>query len=461
MERLTAIVLAAGEGKRMRSRRPKVLHPLCGRPLIAYALRVARAVADRLVIVVPPEADQVAAAAGPEVTAVVQRERLGTGHAVLQAREAAGEGTILVLPGDMPLLTAESVERLVGHHRTTGAAATLLTAVLEQPSGYGRVLRQRGRVARIVEERDATDDQKKVTEVNTSVYCFDGRRLWAALAEVRADNDQGEYYLTDVIGLLARAGARVEAVAAADPTEALGVNDRKQLAAVAAIQRQRILDRLMDSGVTVVDPASTYVDDTVTVGPDTVIHPHVVVQGATVIGSDCVIGAGSHLTACRLADRVTVRPYCVLTEAVVEEDTELGPFCHLRPRAHIGAGARIGNFVEVKKSRIGRGSKANHLAYIGDAVVGEGVNIGAGAITCNYDGLAKHETRIGDGAFVGTNASLVAPLTIGEGAYIGSGSVITKDVPPGALAVERSPQVVKEGWVERRKARATAPRKDD
>jgi bifunctional UDP-N-acetylglucosamine pyrophosphorylase/glucosamine-1-phosphate N-acetyltransferase len=395
------------------------------------------------------------------VTAVVQRERLGTGHAVLQARDAAGDGPLLVLPGDMPLLTAESVERLVNHHRTTGAAATVLTAVLEQPAGYGRVLRQRGRVARIVEERDATDDQKKVTEVNTSVYCFDGRRLWAALAEVRADNEQGEYYLTDVIGVLVRAGARVEAVAVTDPTEALGVNDRKQLAAAAAIQRRRILDRLMESGVTVVDPASTYVDDTATIGPDTVIHPQVVVEGATVIGSDCVIGAGSHLTACRLADRVTVRPYCVLREAVVEDDAELGPFCHLRPHAHIGAGARIGNFVEVKKSRIGRGSKANHLAYIGDAVVGERVNIGAGAITCNYDGLAKHETRIGDGAFIGTNASLVAPLTIGEGAYIGSGSVITKDVPPGALAVERSAQVMKEGWVARRKARAIAPRKDD
>lgn len=461
MERLTAVILAAGEGKRMRSRRPKVLHPLGGRPLIAYPLRLARAVADRIVMVIPPDADAVVEAAGPEVTAVVQRERLGTGHAVLQARAVCGDEPILVLPGDMPLLTVESVERLVGHHRATGAAATVLTAVLDQPAGYGRVLRQRGRVARIVEERDATDDQKKVTEVNTSVYCFDGRRLWAALAEVRADNDQGEYYLTDVIGVLGRTGARVEAVTVGDPTEALGVNDRRQLAVVAAIQRRRILDRLMESGVTVIDPASTWVDDTVRIGPDTVLHPQVVLQGATVIGDECVIGVGSQVTASRLGDRVTLRPYCVLTEAVVEEDAELGPFCHLRPRAHIGAGARIGNFVEVKKSRIGRGSKANHLAYIGDAVVGERVNIGAGAITCNYDGLAKHETRIGDGAFIGTNASLVAPLTIGEGAYIGSGSVITKDVPPGALAVERSPQVVKEGWAERRRARAAARRKDD
>jgi bifunctional UDP-N-acetylglucosamine pyrophosphorylase/glucosamine-1-phosphate N-acetyltransferase len=461
MERLTAVILAAGEGKRMRSRRPKVLHALGGRPLIAYPLRVARAVADRLVIVIPPDAAEVAEAAGPDVTAVIQHERLGTGHAVLQARPACGDEPVLVLPGDMPLLSADSVERLVSHHRATGAAATVLTAVLDQPFGYGRVLRQRGRVARIVEERDATDDQKKVTEVNTSVYCFDGRRLWAALAEVRADNDQGEYYLTDVIGLLVRAGARVEAVTVADPTEALGVNDRKQLAAVAAILRRRILDRLMESGVTVIDPASTYVEDTVTVGPDSVLHPHVWLQGATVIGSECVIGPGAHITASRLGDRVTLRPYCVLTEAVVEEDAELGPFCHLRPRAHIGAGAKIGNFVEVKKARIGRGSKANHLAYIGDAVVGERVNIGAGAITCNYDGFSKHETRIGDGAFIGTNTSLVAPLTIGEGAYVGSGSVITKDVPPGALAVERSPQVVKEGWVARRRARAGAPRRDD
>ena len=461
MERLTAVILAAGEGKRMRSRRPKVLHALGGRPLIAYPLRVARAVADRLVIVIPPDAAEVAEAAGPDVTAVIQHERLGTGHAVLQARAACGDEPVLVLPGDMPLLSTDSVERLVSHHRATGAAATVLTAVLDQPFGYGRVLRQRGRVARIVEERDATDDQKKVTEVNTSVYCFDGRRLWAALAEVRADNDQGEYYLTDVIGLLVRAGARVEAVTVADPTEALGVNDRKQLAAVAAILRRRILDRLMESGVTVIDPASTYVEDTVTVGPDSVLHPHVWLQGATVIGSECVIGPGAHITASRLGDRVTLRPYCVLTEAVVEEDAELGPFCHLRPRAHIGAGAKIGNFVEVKKARIGRGSKANHLAYIGDAVVGERVNIGAGAITCNYDGFSKHETRIGDGAFIGTNTSLVAPLTIGEGAYVGSGSVITKDVPPGALAVERSPQVVKEGWVARRRARAGAPRRDD
>jgi bifunctional UDP-N-acetylglucosamine pyrophosphorylase / glucosamine-1-phosphate N-acetyltransferase len=460
MDSLTAVVLAAGEGKRMRSRRPKVLHRLCGRPLVGYPLRAARTLADRIVVVVGPDGEAVTAAAGADVVTVEQRERLGTGHAVLQARDAVDGRSVLVLPGDVPLLGADTVERLVRHHRAAGAAATLLTAIVSEPRGYGRVLRQRGRVAGIVEERDATDDQKAITEINTGVYCFEADRLWPALADVRADNEQGEYYLTDVVGLLARAGARIEAVGVADPVEGLGVNDRRQLAALAAIQRRRILDRLMEAGVTVVDPATTYVDDTVTIGADTVVEPGVVIEGPTVIGGDCVVGAGSHVTASRIGDAVILRPYCVLVEAVVEDEAVLGPFCHLRPRAVIGSRAHIGNFVEVKKSRIGRGAKANHLAYIGDAIVGEAANIGAGAVTCNYDGAAKHETRIGDRAFIGTNSSLVAPLTIGEGAYIGSGSVITKDVPPGALAVERASQVVREGWASRRAQRRASDKKD-
>ncbi len=461
MDGVTAVILAAGDAKRMRSRQPKVLHPLCGRPLIGYVLRAARVVADRIVMVVGPNAEGVRAAAGEAITFVEQRERLGTGHAVLQARPSCGAGTVLVLAGDMPLLTSETLERLVNHHATAGAAATVLTAVLDRPQGYGRILRQGGRVKRIVEERDATDDQKKIAEINMSVYCFDARRLWKALAEVRPDNDQGEYYLTDTIGTLAKAGGRIEAVAVADPVEALGINDRKQLATVAAILRRRILDRLMAEGVTILDPTSTYIEDTVTIGPDTTVYPNVLIEGVTTIGRDCVIASGCQLTASRLGDRVKLKPYCVLTEASVEDEAQLGPFCHLRPQARIGSRARIGNFVEVKKSRIGRGSKANHLAYIGDATVGENVNIGAGAITCNYDGAAKHETTIDDGAFIGTNTSLVAPLTVGAGAYIGSGSVITKDVPPGALAVERSQQIVKEGWVARRAAKRSGRDKDD
>jgi bifunctional UDP-N-acetylglucosamine pyrophosphorylase/glucosamine-1-phosphate N-acetyltransferase len=461
VQRLTTVILAAGEGKRMRSRTPKMLHRMCGRPLIAYPLRLARTLSDRVVMVIGPGADDVRAAIGQDVAIAEQLERLGTGHAVLQARSACpAEGMILVLAGDMPLLSLETLERLVQHHRATGAAATVLTALVERPQGYGRVLRQGGRVKRIVEDRDATDDEKKINEINTSVYCFDAKRLWPTLGELKPDNDQGELYITDVVGLLARAGARVEAVAVGDPAEALGVNDRKQLAQVATIQRRLTLDRLMAEGVTVLDPASTYVDDTVTIGSDTMLYPNVLIEGATTIGSDAVIGTGCQIVSSQIADGVRLRPYCVVTDSEIQEGAELGPFCHLRPNAVIGPQAKLGNFVEVKKSRIGRGSKANHLAYIGDATVGDGVNIGAGAITCNYDGFTKSETKIGDGAFIGTNVSMVAPLTIGEGAYIGSGAVITKDVPPDALAVERSPQVTKEGWASRRRARAATPKKE-
>jgi len=384
---------------------------------------------------------------------VVQTERLGSGHAVLQARRECADGTILVLPGDMPLLSVETIERLVTHHRKSRAAATVLTAVVPEPQGYGRVLRQGGRVKRIVEDRDASDAEKKIAEINTSVYCFAAGRLWSALGKVRSDNDQGEYYLTDVIGVLSRAGARVDAIVVSDASEAAGVNDRKQLAAVTAIQRRRILDRLMESGVTILDPASTYIEDTVTIGADTTIYPNVIIEGQSVIGRECVVGAGSHVNACTIGDRVTVLPYCVLRESVIEEAAILGPFCHLRPLAHVGPKAKIGNFVELKKSKIGRGSKVPHLSYVGDATVGDGVNVGAGTITCNYDGVHKHETKIADHAFIGTNTSLVAPVTVGEGAYIGAGSTITKDVPPGALAVGRAPQIVKEGWAARKARR--------
>jgi bifunctional UDP-N-acetylglucosamine pyrophosphorylase/glucosamine-1-phosphate N-acetyltransferase len=458
MDRLTAIVLAAGEGKRMRSRQPKVLHPLCGRPLIAYPLRTARSLADRIVLVVGRNGEDVVGAAGPDVRSVVQAERLGSGHAVLQAKGECDEGTILVLPGDMPLLSVETIERLVEHHRKSRAAATVLTAIVAEPQGYGRVLRQGGRVKRVVEDRDATDAEKKISEINTAVYCFAAGRLWSALGKVRPDNDQGEYYLTDVIGILSRAGARVDAVATVDPSEAIGVNDRKQLAAVTAMQRRRILDRLMEAGVTMLDPASTYIEDTVTIGPDTTIHPQVMIEGQSAIGSECVIGVGSHVSSCRIGDRVTLLPYCVLRDSVIEDAAMLGPFCHVRPLSHVGPKAKVGNFVELKKSKIGRGSKVPHLSYVGDATVGEGVNIGAGTITCNYDGVHKHETTIDDHAFIGTNTSLVAPITVGEGAYIGAGSTITKDVPPGALAVGRAPQIVKDGWAARKTKKREEPR---
>ena len=330
MDGLTTVILAAGEGKRMRSRTPKVLHPLCGRPLIAYALRLARALSDRVVLVVGPNADGVRVVAGAGVTIVEQRERLGTGHAVLQARDACPtSGALLVLAGDMPLLLLETLERLVAHQRATSAAATVLTAIVDRPHGYGRVLRQGGRVNGIVEERDATADQKAISEINTSVYCFDARRLWPALGEIKPDNDQGELYLTDVIGLLARAGARVEAVSVGDPAEALGINDRRQLAQLAAIQRRRILERLMTEGVTIIDPAATYVDVDVEVGEDTVLHPGTSLQGHVRIGERCTVLPGSRIRDSTLEDEVTVLDGAVII------DSHIGPGDTVEAHAHI------------------------------------------------------------------------------------------------------------------------------
>lgn len=461
MANLTAIILAAGESTRMRSRRPKVLHRLCGRSLIHYPVDVARALGARVIVVVGRGADEVRAAVGPEADAtfVEQRERRGTGHAVLQAQEICEKepGAVLVLPGDMPLLTEATLRRLLDRHRESGAAATLLTAELDDPTGYGRVVRESGRPVGIVEHRDANPAQRAIREVGTSTYCFDSRRLWPALAELTPQNEQGEYYLTDVIAILRRQGHAIDAVLAEDPLEGFGVNDRRQLAQLASVMRGRILDRLMAEGVTILDPASTYVDATVQIGADTVLSPGVMLEGHTVIGSDCAIGPGCHMSASRVGDRVTLLPYCVLREAVVEDDATLGPFCHLRPASHVGANAKIGNFVELKKANIGKGAKVPHLSYVGDATLGAGVNFGAGAITCNYDGVAKHETHVGPGAFIGTNSSLVAPITVGDGAYVGAGSVITKDVPAGALAVTRAQQAVKEGWVAR-KQKTRAPK---
>ncbi len=360
MNGLTVVILAAGEGKRMRSRTPKVLHPLCGRPLIAYALRLARALADRVVLVVGPNADGLRAAAGADVTIVEQRERLGTGHAVLQARAACpAGGPLLVLAGDMPLLLLETLERLVEHQRSTGAAATVLTALVERPHGYGRVLRLGGRVNRIVEERDATDDQKTVNEINTSVYCFDARRLWPALGEIKPNNDQGELYLTDVIGLLARAGAKVETVPVSEPAEALGINDRRQLAELAGIQRRRILDRLMTEGVTVIDPAATYVDVDVEVGEDTVLYPGTSLEGSVRIGERCTILPGSRIRDSTLEDEVTVLDGAVVVGSHLGRGervepharidgqrpgaarVDVGPVVDARVRALLEAGARI------------------------------------------------------------------------------------------------------------------------
>ncbi len=458
MSETWTVILAAGEGKRMRSRRAKVLHRLAGRPLVAYPVALARAIGTRGIVLVvghQGEAVRAALAGEPDLRFVEQKEQRGTGHALAMARDAvpASATELLLLYADVPLLATATVTRLLAHHRRTRAAATLLTFTPADPTGYGRILRRggaRGRVRGIVEERDATAAQRRLRESNSGIYGFDPRVLWPTLDRLSPENDQGEFYLTDVIGLLARGRRRVEAVHVDDPLEVAGVNDRRQLAELEVVLRARTLGRLMAEGVTVLDPGSTYVDADVHVGRDTVLYPGVLLEGRTTLGEGCVVGTGCQLTDMTLGERVTLRPYCVMERSIVEADATVGPFARLRPGSVIGAGAEVGNFIEIKKSTLGRRVKAHHVGYLGDAVVGEGANIGAGTITCNYDGAKKHETRIGARAFIGTNSSLVAPLTVGEDAYIGAGSVITKDVPPGALALERAPQVIKEGWTERR-----------
>jgi bifunctional UDP-N-acetylglucosamine pyrophosphorylase/glucosamine-1-phosphate N-acetyltransferase len=461
-----AVVLAAGEGKRMRSGRAKVLHRLAGRPLVAYPVVLARAVgAQGVVVVVGHQGEAVRDALAPllatgDVRFVEQREQRGTGHALAVAKGAVpGHVTeLLLLYADVPLLAAGTVERLLAHHRRTRAAATVLTFTPADTTGYGRIVRRGGRrgpVAGIVEERDATPAQRRLRECNSGIYCFDPRWLWPALDRLSPENHQGELYLTDAVGLLARSRRRVESVPVEDPREVAGVNDRRQLAELEGVLRARTIGRLLDEGVTVLDAAATYVEADVTVGRDTILYPGVHLEGRTSVGEGCVLQTGCQLADATLGDRVTVRAYSVVSGSVVESGAILGPFAHVRPGSLVRANAKVGNFVELKKATVGRGAKVPHLSYMGDATVGEGANVGAGTITCNYDGVAKHETHIGARAFVGTNSSLVAPLHIGDDAYIAAGSVITKDVPAGALAVGRAHQVNKEGWTERRRQRGT------
>jgi len=465
MRETWAVVLAAGEGKRMRSARAKVLHRLAGQPLIAYPLALAQELGVRgTVVVVGHQGDAVRESLGATDGGLLrfaeQKEQRGTGHALTMARGAVPEtaGELLLLYADVPLLALATAERLLAHHRRTRAAATVLTFTPPDPAGYGRMVRRgrRGPVVGIVEDRDATATQRRIRECNSGIYAFDPHALWPALERLSPDNDQAELYLTDVIGGLARGRRRVESVHVDDPLEVAGVNDRRQLAELEAVLRERTLGRLMAEGVTVLDPRATYVDAGVAVGRDTILYPGVRLAGRTVIGEGCVIGTGCQVTDMTVGDRVTIRPYCVVDGSVVEADVTLGPFARLRPGTLLQAGADIGNFIEIKKSTIGRRVKAHHVGYLGDATVGDGANIGAGMVVCNYDGVRKNQTRIGARAFVGTNSSLVAPLQIGDDAYVGAGSVITKDVPPGALAVERAPQVIKEGWIERRRARPAA-----
>jgi bifunctional UDP-N-acetylglucosamine pyrophosphorylase/glucosamine-1-phosphate N-acetyltransferase len=458
---LAAVVLAAGKGTRMKSQLAKVLHEVCGRPLAFFPARCALELgAAPVVAVVGHQAEAVEAAlkaglAGGALRFAVQREQLGTAHAVLAARDALGDhrGPVAILSGDTPLLTTATLRAVVEAREAAGAAISLAVMTLPDPRGYGRIVRDgRGAPRAIVEEKDASEAERAIREVNAGLYCVDGAFLWDALSRVGAANAQREFYLTDLVAL---AAAGAGAVAVEVPSlEAAGVNDRAELSRAGRAMTERIALELMRAGVTIEDPARFDVDDGVAIGADTVIEPGVRLRGRTRIGSGCRIAQGAVLTDATVADGATVKPYSVVEDAVIGPRAIVGPFSRLRPGTELGEDVHVGNFVETKKARLAKGAKANHLTYLGDAVIGERVNVGAGTITCNYDGEKKHETRVGDGAFIGSDSTLVAPVEIGAGAYIGAGSTITEAVPPGALAVGRGRQVIKEGWVAARKAKA-------
>ncbi len=461
MRDLCAIIMAAGQGTRMHSDLVKVLHPLNGLPMAAHVLECCRRLGlKQTLLVVGHQADRVRDALAPWAEGmefILQAEQRGTAHAVLQAEGALQgyAGDVLVLSGDVPLLSEALVRRLVSTHRDSGAIATVVTARLADPTGYGRVLRdRRGAFRAIVEEVEATPGERRVREINAGIFCFRAPQVFIALHQVRPSAVKKELYLPAVLPILQKARGRIATVLAEDPQEALGINTRAELAAAAAVLRRRIVERLMAEGVTCLDPGSVYVSNLTTVGRDTTLYPNVHIEGRTVIGTGCTIHASCRLRDARLGHRVTVLDGCVIQESDIGDDCAIGPYAHLRPGNRLRRRVKVGNFVEVKKSVLGEGSKVPHLTYVGDATVGERVNIGAGTITCNYDGFAKHQTVIEDEAFIGSNTSLVAPLKIGRGAIVAAGSAITQEVPPDAVAFGRAMQVNKEGRAaEIRKAR--------
>lgn len=449
MSKIHAVVLAAGQGTRMKSKLYKVLHPVCGKPMVQHVVdTLASMRVEDVIVVVGHGADAVRSTLGERVTYALQKEQLGTAHAVQQAVPflQAKEGTTFILYGDVPLLSEETLTALLRYHEEQQVAATVLTAVVPDPTGYGRIVRsETGEVLRIVEHKDATPSERAIREINTGIYCFDNQKLLKALAQVKNDNAQGEYYVTDCIGILRQAGEKVAAFEAVDPDETMGVNDRAQLAEAEAYMRRRIAVRHMKNGVTIVDPASTYIEADVVIGADTVIQPGTFLRAGTTIGADCVIGPQADLTNVQVADRVTIS-YSVMVDARVEADSTVGPFAYVRPGTEIGPHVKIGDFVELKNAKIGKGTKVPHLSYVGDAEIGEGVNIGCGTITVNYDGAVKHKTVVMDGSFIGCNTNLVAPVTVGQNAYVAAGSTITQDVPDEALAIARERQVNKPGY---------------
>ncbi len=442
---LNVLIMAAGLGTRMRSRLAKVLHKLDGRPLINHVCETALELVPRKIcVVVGHQADDVKTAVLNDVDAgvaefVLQKQQLGTGDAVNAARDVFenADSTLLVLSGDVPMINAETLVALVAVHHNNNASCTVLTVRLEDPTGYGRVVRgASGSFDRIVEQKDATDEQRQVDEINSGIYCFDSKKLFAGLSLVRNDNIQGEYYLTDVPGILREQGNDVAIFQCDDPREVEGVNDRGQLAHMEKTIRKRTIQRLMlENGVTFIDPKSVYVSAKASIGCDTVVHPNVTIEGDSVVGDNCIIRSGTRIKSSKIGNGVEIRDNCLIRDSDVGDECTLGPMAHLRGHAVMADASKVGNFVEMKKSKLGKGSKASHLTYLGDATIGENTNIGAGTITCNYDGKNKHETHIGDNVKIGSDTMLIAPIKVGDGAVTGAGSVVTKDVEANKLVV--------------------------
>lgn len=457
--KLMAIVLAAGQGKRMKSKLYKVLHPVCGKPMVGHVVNVVKKVkAEKAVVVVGHGAESVIQYLGDQVEYAYQSEQLGTGHAVQQAEELLGqeEGTTVILYGDTPLVTDTTIAKLQQFHQTNHLAATVLTAVVPDPTGLGRIIRdEEGNIQRIVEQKDCNEEQAQITEINTGMYCFDNKKLFAALKKVTNLNSQGEYYLTDVLEILRNDDERVGAYIAPDYTEGIGVNDRVGLAEAEQLMRTRIVRNHQVNGVTVIDPTSAYIESDVQIGADTIVYPGTVLRGHTIIGEDCQIGPNADIKDTAVANGATVK-HSVINSAQIGENTTVGPFAYIRPDSIVGANCKIGDFVELKNAHLGDGTKVSHLSYVGDARVGKAVNIGCGAITVNYDGYNKEMTEIGDRAFIGSNVNLIAPVKVGEDAFIVAGSTITQNVNDNDLALARSRQVNKPGYASKLKERAKA-----
>ena len=450
----TSVILAAGMGTRMKSKMPKVLHKVCGKPLSKWVIDASKAAgADKVCAVVGHKAETVKEVLGDVCEFALQAEQKGTGHAVMQAIDVIknSKGEVVILNGDTPLITAETINKAIEYHKNNGNQATVITAILDDATGYGRIVRDNdGSVLKIVEQKDASEEEKKINEVNSGMYVFDAQSLVYALDKITPNNAQGEYYLKDTLEILLSAGKKIGGYAISDNDEIRGINDRVQLNEAEKIMQKRINEYHMRNGVTMRNPESVYIEDGVEIGNDTEICQNVTIKSGTKIGSDCVIGSGSMLDRAVIHDGVDVLSSVIL-ESEVDEGTHVGPFAYIRPNCHVGKEVKVGDFVELKNSNIDDGTKISHLTYIGDSDVGKRVNFGCGTVTCNYDGKKKYRTTIGDDCFVGCNTNFVSPINVGDGVYIAAGSTITEDIPENSLSIARARQVNKEGWKDKRK----------